>query len=364
MDPNILNQGDEEFLATLTSGTAEVGNAEGSAPSGSETVEEPAQPAKAEVTTEAAQDDSGDASDTGTSDASENQEEAAEASEGEPKKEEEPFDYKAAYEKITAPFKANGKQIEIKSPDEIIQMMKMGANYTRKMQSIAPYRKALLMLQNNDLLDESKISFLIDLNRKDPAAVQKLIKDSGIDPLDIDINAESTYQPGHHQISDSEAALSSVLEDVTSTQEGRETVQIISKEWDQASKEALLEDPNIVAVINEQRQNGVYDTIVNEIERLRILGSIPANTSFLECYKNVGMSLYGQTGTPTQAPATPSVSTAPVARTVASPSSTRVPNTDKIQATAPARSVGSGKTKIDPLSLPDEEFMQIMSKRV
>ncbi len=72
---------------------------------------------------------------------------------------ETPPDYKALYEKVMAPLKANGKTIDIKSPEELIQLAQMGANYTRKMQAIAPHRKVLLMLENNGLLDEGKLCF-------------------------------------------------------------------------------------------------------------------------------------------------------------------------------------------------------------
>lgn len=44
-------------------------------------------------------------------------------------------DYKAGYEQIMALTKANGKTMQVKSVEEAIQLMQMGANYTRKMQN-------------------------------------------------------------------------------------------------------------------------------------------------------------------------------------------------------------------------------------
>ena len=67
-------------------------------------------------------------------------------------------DYEAFYKKVMAPFKANGKMITLRSPEEAIQLMQQGANFTKKMQAIAPHRKLLIMLENNGLLDESKIN--------------------------------------------------------------------------------------------------------------------------------------------------------------------------------------------------------------
>jgi len=109
-------------------------------------------------------------------------------------------DYKVLYEDLIKPLKANGKEIPLKSHNELIQLAQQGANYTRKMQALAPHRKALMMLENNQLLDPEQLGFLIDLKRRDPAAIQKLLKESEVNPLDIDVEAESTYKGGSHTI--------------------------------------------------------------------------------------------------------------------------------------------------------------------
>lgn len=266
-------------------------------------------------------------------------------------------DYKGFYEKILTPFKANGKTVELRTPEEAIQMMQMGANYTRKMQDIAPYRKIIMMLEKNDLLDENQLSFLIDLNKKDPNAIQKLLKDSEIDPLDIDTSADVTYQEGNHRISNEEAALTQVLEEVGSTQEGAETIQLIKDTWDQASKEVLWKDPNIVSVITQQKANGIYDTINTEIERQRMLGAIPVNTSFLDAYKAVGEYLQKQG-------AFNNLSKPKPIRTVKTP---KTPSTDsrvKAASTTKSSPVRGNNSIKDPLALSDDEFLKYMQGRV
>ncbi len=75
------------------------------------------------------------------------------------------IDYKGQYEKIMAPFKANGKEIKLDNPDDVVRLMQMGANYTQKMQALQPNLKLLKMLQNQGLLDEGKLNNLIDCIR-------------------------------------------------------------------------------------------------------------------------------------------------------------------------------------------------------
>ena len=203
----------------------------------------------------------------------------------------ETIDFESKYKEAIAPLKANGKTIEIQSMEELRQLASMGANFTRKMQDIAPHRKILAMLENNGLLDETKLSFFIDLDKKNPEALKKLIKDSGVDPLDIDVSSEPAYQAGNHAVSDSEIAFRAVLEDLQSTPTGQETISLINSSWDQASKEELWKAPEVMATIQQQRENGIYDTISAEINRQAMLGKIPAGTPFIQAYLNVGNEL-------------------------------------------------------------------------
>ncbi|MGQ0565584.1 MAG: hypothetical protein ACT4OK_11005 [Gemmobacter sp.] len=293
----------------------------------------------------------------------------------------EKVDYKAAYERMMAPFKANGKMIKVESPDEAIQLMQMGANYTKKIQALQPGLKVLRMLENHGLLDETKLSYLIDLSRKDPAAVKKLVKESGVDPMDIDTSKDPGYKPGNYQVSDEEMAFTNVIRDVGSEQGGRELLRSIQQTWDKRSKDAILKDPDILRVVNEQRVNGIYAKINAEIERRRMIGKISETTPFLEAYRVVGEEMQRsgalavpaanpQASQPTskvpqQAPAntgsnTPGGNRRVVDQRVAPRKPSGAPNvSDRVRAAsaAPASSAKpGGKSDFNPLAMSDEDF--------
>lgn len=274
------------------------------------------------------------------------------------------FNYKAGYEKIMAPFKADGKMITPRSEEEAISLMQMGANYTRKMQELQPYRKVLLMLQNNGLLDEGKLSFLIDVDKKNPEAIKKLLVDGQINPLDIDTEVAPQYQEGNHRVSDDEAAFATELDDVKSTPEGQATLGIISKTWDDASKQALLENRGWLPTIHAQRENGMYDHIVNEMEHQRTLGRIPANTPFIQAYKAVGDYLaqqgaFGNTQPAAQVPPTTVQAPAAVATRVATPKPT-VTHSQQASAASPSRNAPrKAEVLVNPLEMSDEDFMKL-----
>jgi hypothetical protein len=271
----------------------------------------------------------------------------------------------AAYDSLME-FRANGKTIKLTSLDEAKQLQQMGANYTRKMQQIAPHRKILLMLENNKLLDEGKLSFLIDIEKKNPEAIKKLLKDSGIDPLDLDVSGESTYREGNHRVTDEEAGFRAALDElVSSTPDSRETLKVINTQWDQASKDILWKQPEVLALIHQQRELGIYDLVTTEMERLRTLGAIPPNTAFLHAYKKIGDDLAAAgkfDHLAQQAPEATPPKKEPVATRKATPKP-EVKSGDKASAASTTRTQGrKAETAVNPLALSDDEFMKEVAR--
>lgn len=295
---------------------------------------------------------------------------AAEAEAAAQTSQEEP-DYKTLYEGLIKPLKANGKEIQLQSHDELIQLAQMGANYTRKMQQLAPHRKTLQMLENNNLLDPERLGFLIDLQRKDPAAIQKYLKDSGLNPLDIDTEAEPTYQGGRHEVTDAQVAFTEAVRDARSTEVGMAVLQSIDSTWDQASKEILFSKPEVLETMVIQHQEGFYTRITGEMERRRMLGRIPAGQSWLESYKEVGEQM-AQQGHFNDLVAPPQEQRQTVQPTAAAPVATRV-HTPKPQTAAAAKAAAAAPSKVtartaqtlvNPLEMSDEEFMKQFANRL
>ena len=285
--------------------------------------------------------------------------------------EEEP-DYKALYEATQKPvtLKANGKEIEL-TQEELRQLAQQGANYTRKMQQLAPHRKTLLMLEEHNLLDPAQLGFLIDLQRKDPAAIQKFLKESGINPLDVDVEAEPTYQGGNHQVSDTQVNFRAAIDDARSTDEGMAVLTSIDSTWDQASKELLYKQPDILATMVTQHHEGFYNRITAEMDRRRMLGTLPAGQNWLESYKTVGeqMANAGQFNDLVAPPAQQRQNETPTQQV---PVATRVasvkqpdPAAVKAAAAAPTRVAAKpAKSAQNPLEMSDEEFLKQFANRL
>jgi hypothetical protein len=281
---------------------------------------------------------------------------------------------------VNTPLKANGKTIKINTPEEAIGLMQMGANYTRKLQDLAPHRKAVAMLEKNGLLDEGKLAFLIDISLKNPDAIKKLVKESGLDPRDMDIEADSVakYTPGNHGVSDTEIRFRTAMDDLKSSQEGKATLATIHTDWDDASKDLLWENPEVLSIIHEQRENGVYARISAEVDRQKTLGIIQAEVPFLHAYKQVGDALAAaaaaEAATAPKLKATPGgvgqggKPTGPVVA-AARPALPKpvAANNDKARAASGSRTMPNGTgsgTGVNPLAMSDDDFIKQFAGRL
>ena len=196
------------------------------------------------------------------------------------------FDYENAYNQVTAPFKANGATMQVKSPEDIVRLMQMGAGAQKQMAKLKPNLKLIKMLENNNLLDERRLNNLIDLSKNDSKAIAKLVKDSGVDPDDIDIENASTYQPNNYTVTDSEYELDQVLDSIKHTDTFDKTIDLLTSEWDDKSKTFVSENPNVIKVINDHMLNGVYDKVNAVMQQEKALGKL-SGVSDVDAYKQI-----------------------------------------------------------------------------
>lgn len=273
-----------------------------------------------------------------------------------------------AYAKIMAPFKANGREFTPKDPDEVIRLMQMGAGYARKMNALKPNLRMMRALENKGLLDEGKINFLIDLNDRNPAAIQKLLHESKIDPLDLDTSEQPKYTPTNHSVTEEQYRFQETLTDLTSSESGKETAQIIHQKWDKASKEEAFKNPDIIPLIHEQRENGIYSRISDELERQKMLGAFEG-VPFIHAYKAVGDYLHSRgelipASNPEPAPeadfsggAAPTAETRRVVETRTAKPKATLANDDRVAGTAPPRSTPTPQKSYNLAEMTDEEIM-------
>lgn len=280
--------------------------------------------------------------------------EEEEPEESDEEQEEPKVDTGSDLTRILQPFKANGKEIQVQNVDEALTLMQMGANFTKKMQALQPNLKMLKTLEKNGLLDEAKLNYLIDLDRKDPKAISKLVQESEFDTLEVDEDVE--YTPTDHQVSPQAMHLEEVLESIESTPTYEKCIDLVGNQWDEGSRQLLTQEPKYIAELNEQMSLGIFDKISAEVERAKVFGGLSGLSDF-EAYKAVGSKMYaeGLLNVPAQKP---------VATTEIKPKDAARSNKRKAAATPkPARKV-TKQAEINPLAMSDEDFLKLNNLNV
>lgn len=265
-------------------------------------------------------------------------------------------DYEEFYKTVMAPFKANGRMVQLNNAQEVISLMQKGTDYTRKTQDLARYKKPLLMLEKAKLLDEDNVSFYIDLMNGNQEAIRKLLKDKNIDTFSLPSDEEPiNYVPGGNKVSDIELTIDDTIKSIASKAYGNSFLADVSN-YDDATKSYIGQDPRILEVLFQQKQQGIYDKVVAEVERQKLIGNISPNTPFVEAYYNVGMMLrqqgYNQqsrNGFNTPQPLT--------RRPAITPSNLN--NSQRARAAGITRTSSQARQVFkNPLSMSDEEFLK------
>lgn len=347
----------EEVEATLTTPS--------DAQNTSDTADDDQQEADADGNAQADTDEDGDVinqtqSDDAPSDGEQSTEQTVETDEQSAEnKQAESVDYKAFYDSLTKPFKANGKEIHVTSPEDMIALMQQGANYSKKMAQLKPNLNAVRLLEQHGLMDKEKLGYLIDLHDKKPEAIAKLIKDADIDLYSFDTEQAEGYTP--KQVNEP-TEIESVLNELYDTSEKfGEVVKDISANWDEKSKETLNQNPELLYALAQQAENGMYEQIINALEYERMLGRM-VHTPNLEAYAAIEARILAanqvQQDTPKQFTAPrPAQSDA---QTITQASQV---NDKKRKAMTPKSAGNSQVNDFDPLKMSDAEFLKFYEQQ-
>lgn len=196
----------------------------------------------------------------------------------------------AFYKQVTAPFKANGTQVQIKDPRDAIRLMQMGLNYNEKMASLKPHMRVLRSLDKAGLLDESKLNYLIDLSNHKPEAIAQLLKTAEVDTYNLPDLEEKPYQANNYMLSEDQVAFEETVKAVSANPAGEAVLNVIHG-WDDESISQISKNPNFLEQLAEQKESPLFDDAMSIIMRDKALGKLDANKPMVELYNDVATYL-------------------------------------------------------------------------
>jgi hypothetical protein len=266
------------------------------------------------------------------------------------------FDYKTAYKNLLK-FKADGQDIELNDVNELVSLAQKGVNYTRKTKEISQYNKYIKTLKDNELLDDDKINFLIDLHKGDKQAITKHLKELNVNPVELDTDSETTYKSKSYVPDDVTIQKQSYVENLYSDPDGKAVIDDINN-WDDISINSIAENVAQLADLTQHKKLGYYDIIIKEIHRQELLGNL-SNIPYLDAYASIGKQLVeqGKLGNVTPNPQPQKVVDVKKAVTDIKLNQTN------IQKLSPLSGKTTSKQELDPGSMNDEEFVKYMKTK-
>lgn len=261
-------------------------------------------------------------------------------------------------ERIFQTFRANGRDMQVKNVDEAIRLMQMGANYSQKRAVDKKNLGYVKVLEQNNLLDHDKLSFAVDLLAGKPEAIGKLLKDTQIDVHELDDDKVAAYRAESRAPSEAALDLDSVVSEIESSKHfGRLVTEM--KTWDEKSQALLGNHPQSLKQLTEQMESGVYDKVMDEVNRQNVLGNLNG-IPLMQAYNEIGqeMAKSGAFNAPEPAPK------GPVTKLVTpgkKPSPANPAVEDRRRAAAPSKGVTTATTETtNPkfLTMSDEEFLK------
>lgn len=180
-------------------------------------------------------------------------------------------------------IKTNGMEVEL-SVEELKMLAPKAMDYTKKMQEIAPYRRSIEAMKQNGISEED-INLLIEAKSGKKEALARLIKQAGVDALDIE-DDKPEYRPNTYGNDDSELELRNIVSKIANDQEFNMTKDIVDRQWDDKSRAVLKQRPEMIEGLHYDVKNGIYAVVAPMALKMKALDG--ARKSDLEYYMLAG----------------------------------------------------------------------------
>ena len=181
-------------------------------------------------------------------------------------------------------FKANGQDYEFTTSEMREQFGKVfgqAMDYTKKMQAIKPHRKTIDAIEQAGLTG-SDINLMIDVLKGDKDALTEVVKRTGVDALDLDTE-NSNYVAKDYGRNDTELAIKDIVDEISGDKEYSVTHNVLDKQWDDKSRDAFIEDPNMIKLLHVDVKTGMFDKVNPLAQKLKVYDG--ASKSDLDYYK-------------------------------------------------------------------------------
>ena len=196
-------------------------------------------------------------------------------------------------ELLTKPFKASGREVVFKDPQDILRLMQQGFDYQKKMAGFKPQKRIIKTLEQHGLLDEAKLNQLIELSQGKPEAVAQFLKDHKIDTYELPDVEEKPHQYGNYMVDDQRIDFEEKVNELRGSQYGNAVLSFVNSLPDEDFA-TIFSNQSILDDLTFHAQSGLLDDALNQLAADRAVGKVPSDMSALDAYNAISGYLYQQ----------------------------------------------------------------------
>jgi hypothetical protein len=188
-------------------------------------------------------------------------------------------------------FKANGQDYEF-TVDEMKQqfgkVFGQAMDYTKKTQQMKPWRKTIDAIEQAEL-SQTDVNLMIDVLKGDKDAIANVLKRTGVDALDLDVE-DSSYVAKDYGRTDTELAIKDIVDEISSDKEYSITHNVLEKQWDSKSRDEFVSDPSLIKLLHTDVKSGMFDKVSPIANKLKVYDG--AKGSDLDYYKQAAQQYF------------------------------------------------------------------------
>ena len=191
----------------------------------------------------------------------------------------EPVDinYETSYAEVMKPIKSGGKEVVVKSIEDMRKFAGMGISFAENMRGVKPLRAIGKTLEEAGIIkdgvaDEAALLRLLDIQNGNKDALAQLMKEQDIDPLDMETE-DINYATERTMATEQTVEVDSVEQELVR----RGSVDNVIREldsMDSRSKQFFNESPNALLKLDDDIKSGAYEKIMGTVRYERSLGNI------------------------------------------------------------------------------------------
>lgn len=168
-------------------------------------------------------------------------------------------------------YKANGKDYEFTEQeifDQFGRVFGQAMDYTKKSQQLKPWRKTIDALEQANIAHDD-VNLMIDVLSGDKEAIAALLKRTGVDALELDVD-NVDYRQKDYGRNETELTIKEIVDDIKGDKEYAVTYDVLENQWDTKSREAFVENPELIRQLHLDVKNGMFDTLMPMVHKMKV----------------------------------------------------------------------------------------------